>query len=542
MLSKLKNWLKKRFQSVSRIVKKLLKKKWLVVILIILSIIGLISVSSKGKQPKLNIVTIEKGNVVQEVSLTGTIRPTRNIDYAFDRSGRVAKIYVKTGDSVRQGETLISLDNSDVYAQYKQAQSALRIQQIKLETYYKGTRTEDLQVAQNQFNDAEQKLDTAYKNMYGTLFSDYSTINDLIKNDLVSTFTYIGDWQTTNPRYNSSFKTCYSTTSTNSPLILRYQYENVLNQWKQELDILTNDQYSIYSQSTKEKQYLDSAYALVNNLDNVIDPVNCTIYGGADKIQIDALKSTIDSAQASIESTKNTFLTAKSSLETLQLAYDNAKQSLEIKKNPYTTGDIQTQEALVAQAQSSVDSYASAYNKTILKAPFAGKITKIIPEIGDIVLANATVISLIGGDTYQIEVSVAESDISKVKVGNTAKITLDAYSSDIFFTATVIQVDLSATEIDGVATYKTILKLDKEDPRILPGMTANVDILSNKKENVLFVPSRAIITKNGKKFVNLIINEKNKTNETNITTGIRGSDGRTEVISGLTVGDKIISK
>jgi multidrug efflux pump subunit AcrA (membrane-fusion protein) len=73
-------------------------------------------------------------------------------------------------------------------------------------------------------------------------------------------------------------------------------------------------------------------------------------------------------------------------------------------------------------------------------------------------------------------------------------------------------------------------------------MTANVDILSNKKENVIYVPSRAIITKNGKKFVQLVINEKNKTKETNITTGIRGSDGRTEVISGLSIGNKIISK
>jgi multidrug efflux pump subunit AcrA (membrane-fusion protein) len=92
-----------------------------------------------------------------------------------------------------------------------------------------------------------------------------------------------------------------------------------------------------------------------------------------------------------------------------------------------------------------------------------------------------------------------------------------------------------------VASYKTILKFNKEDSRIMPGMTANIDILSNKKENVIYVPSRAIITKNGKKFVKLVINDKNQTKEINIAVGIRGSDGRTEVISGLKVGDKIIS-
>jgi len=213
-------------------------------------------------------------------------------------------------------------------------------------------------------------------------------------------------------------------------------------------------------------------------------------------------------------------------------------QNLEIKKHPYTEEDINTQKALVDQAKASADNYAALYNKTIIYAPFDSKVTKIVPEVGDIINANSTVISLIGGDTYQIETYVAESDIAKIKVNNTARITLDAYSNDVAFSAIVVQIDLSASNIDGVASYKTILKFNKEDQRIMPGMTANIDIMSSKKENIVYVPSRAIITKNGKKFVKLNIN--NKIQETNITTGIRGSDGRTEVLSGLKVGDKII--
>jgi len=153
----------------------------------------LIIISSSFKKKSIETVTIEKGSVIQEVSLTGTVKPTRNIDYAFDRSGRVSKIYVKTGDLVKQGQILMSLDNGDVYAQYKQAQSALTIQQIKLNDYYNGARPEDLQIAQNQYNDANQKLDVAYKNMYSSLFSDYNTVNSLIRNNLLSVFSYMGD-------------------------------------------------------------------------------------------------------------------------------------------------------------------------------------------------------------------------------------------------------------------------------------------------------------------------------------------------------------
>jgi RND family efflux transporter MFP subunit len=328
--------------------------------------------------------------------------------------------------------------------------------------------------------------------------------------------------------------------NSNSPLLLRKNYENTLNQWKLELDTLADNHDSIYIQSVQNKNYLDNAYYLINSVSNVIDPANCNIYGGSDKIAIDSFRATVDAAKTSIESTRSALLASKSSLDTLNLAYNNASQNLEIKKNPYTQEDIDTQKALVDQAQANVDSYAAAYNKTVLYAPFASKVTKIVPEVGNIINANSTVISLIGGDTYQIETNVAESDIAKIKINNIAKITLDAYSSDLIFDATVVQIDLSATNIEGVASYKTILKFNKEDPRIMPGMTANIDIVANRKENVVYVPSRAIITKNGKKFVKLIINNKNKTIETNIITGIRGSDGRTEIISGLKVGDKIL--
>jgi HlyD family secretion protein len=230
----------------------------------------------------------------------------------------------------------------------------------------------------------------------------------------------------------------------------------------------------------------------------------------------------------------------KSSLDTLTLAYNTAKQNLEVKKNPYTIEDIMTQEAVVLQAQASADSALASYSKTILKAPFAGKITKIIPGVGDIINMNSPVISIIGDDNYQIEVNVSESDIAKIKVDNIAKVTLDAYSNDIVFPAKIVQIDLSASNIDGVANYRSIIKFINKDYRIMPGMTANIDVLALKKDNVVLIPSRAITTKNGKKFVKVV--KGKSTTVTNIATGIRGSDGNTEIISGVKVGDQIISQ
>ena len=536
----MKNWFNRLYSKLPKKFQKLFKsKRFLISSLIVLAIIALISSSNNKNKKPLNIVNVTNGTIVQEVSLTGTVKPTQNIDYAFDRSGRVSKIYVKTGDTVLAGSNLISLENADLYAQYQQALASLRIQQIKLDNYRKGTRSEDLQIAQNQFDDADQKLSIAYKNMYSSLFSTYNIIEKAVVTDMNSIFNYMGSWNVQTPTYNSSFKTCHNV-NINSPLILRKNFENSLSQWKAELNTISSlDRTAIYNESLKEKQYLDEAYDLIASINNIIDP-NCNLYSGTDRTIVETHKTNALAVQTTIEAERTAFLQSKSSLDTLTLAYNTAKQNLEVKKNPYTSDDIATQEAIVAQAQASVDSALASYTKTILKAPFAGKITKIIPGVGDIINMNSPVISLIGDDTYQIEVNVSESDIAKIKVGNTAKVTLDAYSSDIIFPAKVVQIDLSATVIDGVANYRSIIKFDNKDYRIMPGMTANIDVLALKKDNVVLVPSRAIITKNGKKFVKIL--KGKETILTNIITGIRGSDGNTEVLSGVKVGSQIVSQ
>ena len=69
-------------------------------------------------------------------------------------------------------------------------------------------------------------------------------------------------------------------------------------------------------------------------------------------------------------------------------------------------------------------------------------------------------------------------------------------------------------------------------------MTANINILTAYREDVVSVPQRAIITKNGDKIVRILEEEKIK--EVKVKVGLRGSDGNTEIISGVNEGDKVI--
>ena len=80
---------------------------------------------------------------------------------------------------------------------------------------------------------------------------------------------------------------------------------------------------------------------------------------------------------------------------------------------------------------------------------------------------------------------------------------------------------------------------NKEDERIKSGMTANIGILADERHNVIAIPGRAVVVKNGDQIVRVVID--GEIEERKVITGLRGSDGTVEVVKGLNEGDKVIT-
>ncbi|MGN1125196.1 MAG: efflux RND transporter periplasmic adaptor subunit [Candidatus Gastranaerophilaceae bacterium] len=146
----------------------------------------------------------------------------------------------------------------------------------------------------------------------------------------------------------------------------------------------------------------------------------------------------------------------------------------------------------------------------------------------------------------QIEVNVSEADIGKIKENQEVDYTLDGYPDEVF-KGKVSQVRISPTTVSNVVTYTVVVKVDNEDLKLKPGMTANVSIITQKRENVVCVPSIAL------KFAPTIKGEikrydtqgvwvlkGSKPVRESIETGT-SDDTYTEIISGnIKEGDKII--
>jgi len=156
-----------------------------------------------------------------------------------------------------------------------------------------------------------------------------------------------------------------------------------------------------------------------------------------------------------------------------------------------------------------------------------------------VIVPNVELVSVMTNKKLEVEANITESDIAKIKIGQVADITLDAFGNDVMFKAHVISIDPSEIIIDGVPTYKTKFELENGEKEAKPGMTANITVFTETRENVIAIPNRAIAYKNGNKFVWKVIKtgEIETQEEMPIKTGIRNSDGMIEIVEGLEEGD-----
>jgi RND family efflux transporter MFP subunit len=167
-----------------------------------------------------------------------------------------------------------------------------------------------------------------------------------------------------------------------------------------------------------------------------------------------------------------------------------------------------------------------------------GTVTFLDIQRGEIASPNTVVATVIAPNALEIEAQIPEVDVSKLTVGNEVSITFDAIGGTVF-KGTVSFIDPAETVIDGVVNYKIKISLQTEDARVKSGLTANVIINAQKKENVLALPEFALTEEDDGVYVQKLVN--GEVQKTKVTMGMRGSNGVVEIIDGLSEGDLVES-
>jgi HlyD family secretion protein len=156
---------------------------------------------------------------------------------------------------------------------------------------------------------------------------------------------------------------------------------------------------------------------------------------------------------------------------------------------------LQAAEAQVIQARASLNQNKVNLGHTVITAPVDGIVISRNVDVGQTVAASmsAPTLFVIAKDLtqMQVEASVDESDIGRIRPGERVTFRVDAYPNDVF-TGTVSQVRLQPVVVQNVVSYVTVIDVPNREGKLKPGMTATVSIEIARADNVLSVPNSAL--------------------------------------------------
>jgi macrolide-specific efflux system membrane fusion protein len=210
------------------------------------------------------------------------------------------------------------------------------------------------------------------------------------------------------------------------------------------------------------------------------------------------------------------------------------------------------QQTTLAQANMSLNNAAInlQLSSPTITAPYTGTISNI-NLVSGMVIANTSSTNSSGTSTVSsqrvavitndatpiVNVTLGETDVPNVQVGQKATVTFDSITNETF-TGTVATVDRIGTIASNVTSYGVNIKLDTGSNQILPNMAATADIITATATDALYVPSTALITQSGTNYAKTLVNGSEV--DVPVEVGI-SSDTDTVITSGLTAGETVIT-
>lgn len=239
-----------------------------------------------------------------------------------------------------------------------------------------------------------------------------------------------------------------------------------------------------------------------------------------------------------------------------------AEKEFAAAEKKYKEADVAVS-AAQAQTTSALLTLQATQDVTV-KSPANGTVTNLSYRVGDKVSAGtgglssaaalgtggatsalssssggSSVLTIANLVNYSIKLAINEVDIPKIKTGQSAEVSLDAFP-DRNFDGLITHVDAVGTNNQGVVTYNVVIDITDPITAIRPGMTANVDISVDKVKNVLTVSNSAVKPYKGGKAVRIVDPSTKEMKFIPVEIGLKGDD-KTEIVKGVSEGQEVIT-
>ncbi|MFA6514919.1 MAG: HlyD family efflux transporter periplasmic adaptor subunit [Candidatus Paceibacterota bacterium] len=460
---------------------------------------------------------VKKGDIITTVSGTGQVEASNTIDIKPKTTGDITYVGVKVGDIVKKGKLIASVDSRD-------AKIALENAQISLAKLTKDP--DALTLLQK-----ENSLDESYDNGWNSV-SSFVTDMTLIISDLKGLYSsdgYLG------------YKNISSLSSSGKTKV--NLAESSYYDAKKSIDDISKLYKSLTRSSSQDeineliKKSYESSKIIANAVKNTETAFNYVV---------EDLEYENNSDTASNRTNITSWISsANNYVNNLLSSINGIKEGEQSLKDTVAGSD----ELDIRSAELSLQSKQYAYNDCFIYASFDGVIATLTAKVGE--SSGSSVGTLITKQKI-VTIPFNEVDVTSIKLEQKVTITFDAIEG-LSVSGVVAEIDPVGTVSSGVVTYNVKIAFDSDDDRIKPGMSANTEIITQEKKDILTVTSSAIKTKNKKVYVEVFeVPLPSMGNINGITSAVPpvrkevtiglSDDLKTEIISGLNEGDQIVLK
>lgn len=520
-----------------------------------------------------DVVTTFVGSLSSGASASGRLEPRLQAQVALASAGRVSEVAVQAGDRVRAGDVLVQLETDDLERAVRQAENDLSIQETNLAELLKPPDVEDVAARRAAIEDAQATLDDLLAGpskeertqAEAALVSAQVTLDDLLagadpqevalaRANLASSQANLEAARVRNAALDDQILGAQNDIHNAQLAIDRASdaYDQLVwNDWKAGVS------WAPYSPQgvALEKAKIGYEGAVANLRLTELDVNDSGLRGAEAQVaQAKASLATltehktvlIANAEAQVaRAQKNlALLLDERTVQILGARAQLAQAQANLAKLVDGASDEQVAmtRAQVELARISLDDAQASLDDATLVAPFDGLVTDVYVSIGE--QASGPALELVHTDSMQVVLDVDEVDIGGIENDQLTVVNLEAWSG-VELEGRVASVAPQASGQAGIVSYEVRVDVDwhaasaADSIPLLTGMTADADLITAEREDVLLVPNRAIVADRqaGTYHVYRLIGEEQEKVE--VTIGLRDS-AHTEVVSGLREGDRLV--
>jgi HlyD family secretion protein len=244
--------------------------------------------------------------------------------------------------------------------------------------------------------------------------------------------------------------------------------------------------------------------------------------------EVAVAQASLETAQANWDSLKNGTSAAAIALAEATLA--DAQREWERVKDGPSAEDVAAAQAAVEAAQATLD-------HAQLLAPFAGTVTEVEVNTGDLVSSGETAFRIDDLEALYVDLQISEVDLASLKVGQPATLEFDAIADKVY-NGEVTEIGMIGSVSQGVVNYPVTVRVTDPDENIRPGMTASVTIIVDEVTDALLVPNKAIRNNGGQQTVTIMFEGQQIT--VPVTVGLSGDSMSAVTSDQLREGDAVV--